>query len=171
MGRTENVSPICPEITMAVPNTDQPVSLPQARPLRHGVVVRLPSAPPAGPSPDMREAAEEIAVLGLVRPAVKVVAGDNHHAVFFPIPLKQFFAEGEEGVMGQAVILQNDALGFVFKEPVDRRAHRDPTAQILITKQRLELTRPVYCRGNFPDLPAALFLSRSILAGAIRGNI
>src|SRR5680860_96032 len=73
--------------------------------------------------------------------------------------------------MGQAVILQNDALRFVFKEPVDRRAHRDSAAQIVITKQCFELTRPVYCSGNSPDLLAALFLPRSILAGSVCSNI
>lgn len=59
----------------------------------------------------------------------------------------------------------------MLEEPSNALAHRDAAAQVLVAKQGMDLTRPVYGGGEATHLGASLRLTFAALARAVCGYI
>ena len=107
-----------------------------------GVVV-LPATTPAGPAPAVVVAAEVVAAVAAPLAILEVVAADAPHPRVVAVTLQQGGAVGEEIGMGNAVVLQDDALLHLFEKPADRTDRSNAAALVQIGIEALDLARPV----------------------------
>ena len=74
---------------------------------------------------------------------LEVVAADAPHPCVVPVALQQGGAVGEEVGMGNAVVLQDDALLHLLEKPADGAAHPEAAALVPIGIEALDLAGPV----------------------------
>ena len=103
----------------------------------------LPAAAPAGPAPAVVVVAEVVAAVAAPLAILEVVAADAPHPGVVAVALQQVGAINKEVGMGNAVILQDDALLHMFKKPGDRTAHTQAAALVHIGIKALDLAGPV----------------------------
>src|SRR5262245_18419194 len=102
-----------------------------------------PGTPPRGPAPDVGVIGEVIAGrvarcgLRIGRPA------DRHDARDIAEAIEKLAAEAKEIGRRQAVVLQNDPLLLMRKEPIDGGADADAAAKVRAAELRLDLAGPV----------------------------
>gem|GEM_PF-5966288 len=141
----------------------------------------LPAAAPAGPAPAMVIAAEVVAAVAAPLAILEVVAADAPHPGVVAVALQQVGAINKEVGMGNAVILQDDALLHMFKKPGDGTAHPQPAALVHIEIKALDLAGPVdlvldhragggYLLGFAGALGAGAIASHKQASGLYRAN-
>jgi len=107
-----------------------------------GVVV-LPAAAPASPAPTVVVAAEVVAAVAAPPAILEIIAADAPHPRVVAVTLQQGGAVGEEIGMGNAVVLQDDALLHLFEKPADRTDRSNAAALVHIGIKALDLAGPV----------------------------
>ena len=75
---------------------------------------------------------------------------------------KECIAEGEERWIGQAIVLQDDALGFLAEEPIDGPPWTTAWASVDVTGLQGDFARPVHGGRDVTDLCHCLGLTWSI---------
>ena len=103
----------------------------------------LPAAAPAGPAPAVVVAAEVVAAVAAPLAVLEVVAADAPHPRVVAVALQQGGAVGEEVGMGNAVVLQNDALLNLIEKPGDGAAHPQAAALVHVGIEALDLAGPI----------------------------
>ena len=83
-----------------------------------------------------------------------------HDPLVVGIAIEEFTAKGEEVRVENAIILKDNAIFDMFKEPADGRRNTEATPQILIEKPRLHITGPINVRSNLPGQAAFLQVFR-----------
>ena len=86
------------------------------------------------------------------------------------VPLEQFGAVGEEGGLGQDVILQDNPLLHLFKKPLYGRRTAAADAEVALLDMGPHLARPVDGRGDLQRPAALLRILGMVGAGAVLGN-
>src|SRR5207248_4890837 len=85
--------------------------VPELWPCAHVEVVLAPRSPPCRPSPHRTEGVEGVAVAEIgVSWCGEVAPGDLHDPVVVAVTLKELTAEGEEALVRQTVVLEDDDL-------------------------------------------------------------
>ena len=92
----------------------------------------LPAAAPASPPPAVGVVAEVVARVAAPLTVLEVVAANAPDARVVPVALQQGGAVWEEVGMGNAVVLQDDALLHPLEKPGDGAAHPQPAALVNI---------------------------------------
>ena len=118
----------------------------QGRPEAEFSVVVLPAAAPAGPAPAMVVVAKVVTALATPLAVLEVVATDAPHPCVVAVALQQGGAVVEEVRMGNAVILEDDALLNLLEEPGDGTADAKSAALVHIGVKLMDLTGPVDLR-------------------------
>ena len=102
-----------------------------------------PALPPTCPAPAMRIATEVVAANAAPLAVLEVVAADAPDPRVVAVVLKQGGAVVEEVGMGDAVVLQDDALLHLFEKPGDGAADSQAAALVRISVEPLDMARPV----------------------------
>ena len=106
-------------------------------------VVVLLAAAPCRPFLDQWNAAEVVAAIAAPLAVLEVVAADAPHPRVVAVALQQGGAVGEEVGMGNAVVLQDDALLHLLEKPGDGAAHPQAAALVHIGIEALDLAGPI----------------------------
>ena len=102
----------------------------------------------------------------------EVVAADVHHAAVMAVTEQQLGAKPEEPSRGQAVIFQDNALGFVLKKPGYGRRRPPAAAQVFVPKLRVHFAGPVHAgRDQGAGFGATGGIGGVAGAGAIGGYV
>jgi len=88
-------------------------------------------------------AAEVVAAVAAPLAVLEVVAADAPHPRVVAVPLQQGGAVGEEVGMGNAVVLQDDALLHLLKKPADGANRSNAAALVHIGIEALDLAGPI----------------------------
>src|SRR5262249_54066022 len=80
---------------------------------------------------------------------VPVVSGDMHHPFIVAILLEQFVAVSKEGLIRNAVVLEDQRPIDMLKYPPDSRSRAEPHAQIDVRIVLQDFTRPVDAFDDF----------------------
>lgn len=140
-------------------------------PKLHGVVERLPSVVPSGPTPAVRVLGKVIRRIRGIVTTLEVVASDSRDTPVVAVDPEQVSRVVEEVLMGNAVVLKDDALRLVVEEPRYAGAHGLPTAEVAVTEQRLHTTGPINLRDDLSHLVTSSFVFWDIDSWAIRGYV
>jgi hypothetical protein len=87
------------------------------------------------------------------------------------ISVKQFRTERKKTLVWQTIILKNDPLLLVLKEPIDSLSNGNATSEISFPKQNLDLTWPIDGRCNLTGQGTAHMVIRMVDSGAVRRYI
>ena len=88
-------------------------------PARHLEVETFPCPAPCGPSPDVDNGAEVVGASFRAGFGVRVASGNMGDTFVLGVAFEEFLAVGEEGWVGQGVILENDSRLFLRKHFVE----------------------------------------------------
>lgn len=132
----------------------------------------LPAAAPRRPSPDQWNAAEVVAAIAAPLAVLEIVAADAPHPRVLAVPLQQGAAVREEVGMGNAVVLQDDALLLLLEKPGDGAAHPQAAALVHIGIEALDLAGPVNLVLNYRASGGHLLgFAGALRVGAVAGHI
>lgn len=120
-------------------NGVQQAGIAQGGPLAEVGVVVLPAAAPAGPAPAVVVAAEVVAAIAAPLAILEVIAADAPHPRVVAVALQKGGAVGEEVGMGNAVVLQDDALLHLLKKPADGTDRPNAAALVHVGIEALDL--------------------------------
>ncbi len=121
----------------------QQAGIAQGGPLAEIAIVVLPAASPAGPTPTVVVAAEVVAAIAAPLAILEVVAADAPHPRVVAVAFQQVGAVREKVGVGNAVVLEDDALLHLLKKPTDGAAHPQAAALVHIGIEALDVAWPV----------------------------
>ena len=102
---------------------------------------------------------------------LKVVATYVHDPVVVPVTLQEFGTELEEGRIGQCVVLQDDPLLFMAKEPGNSGGAGELAAEVFPAIEPGDCAGPVDRLGELPGLAAEFDILRYPIPGSVSRNI
>jgi hypothetical protein len=133
----------------AAEGTGERRGLTEGRPVPIAAVAQLPAAPPGGPTPGIGVASSPVisplaAGDGSTRGRLKELRPvDAPHPRVVAVALQQSGAVREEVGMGNAIVLQDDALLHLIEKPGDGAAHPQAAALVHVGIEPLDLAWPV----------------------------
>jgi hypothetical protein len=102
--------------------------------------------------------------------ALEIVPANHSDQRILLIAQEQFSTEGKKAGVRQAVILQDDSLLDLRKNPIQALGHAPAAAKIFLSETQSQIARPIHILDNLPNLFASTVVLRTICPGTICHN-
>lgn len=96
--------------------------------------------------------------------------GYRHDPFIIFVPFEKFVAEGEETLVGEAVIFEDNTVIDLREKPGYCGTYRILTSQILLTEQGFYFTVPVDFECDVPGLFTKFLIFRAVCPGTVCSN-